>query len=412
MRGLELSPVLIALVSFAAVACGGNDNTPPPSDAGGHDTGPLDGGPGLDAGPADDAGTLLDAGNPDSPAADGGSAVCDAHAAGALVLERDVPTWSDRPYDLRLPSAYDCHVPVPVLLVFHGGGSNKNDMQLLSCPGTNPRVRPTDSEAPGCLNAIAETERIAVVYANGTRNPTAMGEVRTFNAGGGRDGYECVSGYACDNTSDDVAYVDDLLDDLETVVLVDRGRVFAAGISNGAAMSHRLACELPGRITAIAPISGGNQLAAVDTCVPPRAIPVLEIHGDADRAWPYLGGPGTGLVCTLTMCEDMVGIPDRSDLVRGPSTIGGWLARNGCDVTPVTSTLPDVDPGDGSTVTVDTWGACAEGVNVVLYSVAGGGHTWPGGFQYLAVATIGRTNRDINASQVMIDFFRAQTGDW
>jgi polyhydroxybutyrate depolymerase len=53
-------------------------------------------------------------------------------------------------------------------------------------------------------------------------------------------------------------------------------------------LTYRLGCEPAGRITAIAPVSGALN---VDGCRPARPLPVLAIHGTADHAVPYGGGP-------------------------------------------------------------------------------------------------------------------------
>jgi polyhydroxybutyrate depolymerase len=67
--------------------------------------------------------------------------------------------------------------------------------------------------------------------------------------------------------------------------------------------------------------------------------------------------------------------------------------------------MPDLDPDDGTTV---TWESCAggrDGTEVVLYAIEGGGHTWPGGYQYLPEFLIGKTCMDIKACEIIWDFF-------
>jgi polyhydroxybutyrate depolymerase len=66
--------------------------------------------------------------------------------------------------------------------------------------------------------------------------------------------------------------------------------------------------------------------------------------------------------------------------------------------------LPDATH-DGTGVRVSRGTACARGAPVVLYTVTGGGHTWPGGGQYLPSALIGATSRQFDASQVIWRFF-------
>ncbi|MFL5322067.1 MAG: alpha/beta hydrolase family esterase, partial [Myxococcaceae bacterium] len=191
---------------------------------------------------------------------------------------------------------------------------------------------------------------------------------------------------------DDLAYFRSLLDDLTHHFAIDEHRIFATGLSNGGAMSHRLACDLSDRIAAIAPVGGGNQLAVAQGCNPKRAVPVLEIHGTEDPCWSYDGGKGA---CVQRDGAIYVSIPD---------TVSGWAKRNGCAATPTTETLPD-STNDGTRVSIDRYGSCTADVSFV--KVEGGGHAWPGGYSYFSADMIGRTSTDVSANQLIWDFFKA-----
>ena len=193
---------------------------------------------------------------------------------------RKMPLWPARPYTVHLPPSYDGIQLHPVVIDLHGGGGNKKTARLSSCPNQNPK-------SPACLDRVADCEGFMVVYPDGTFEPSKDKQIRTFNAGGGADGNVCMSDYACETNIDDVRFFSDLLDALEANYRIDPTRVYVTGLSNGAAMSHRLACELSDRIAAIASIAGGNQFSTVRDCTPVRSVPVLEIHGTADRCVPY-----------------------------------------------------------------------------------------------------------------------------
>ena len=75
---------------------------------------------------------------------------------------------------------------------------------------------------------------------------------------------------------------------------------------------------------------------------------------------------------------------------------------NGCASSPKTATLPTV-VRDGTQVRTDTYTGCA--APVILYTVVGGGHAWPGGEPYLPARVVGRTTRQFDASQTMWSFF-------
>jgi polyhydroxybutyrate depolymerase len=69
--------------------------------------------------------------------------------------------------------------------------------------------------------------------------------------------------------------------------------------------------------------------------------------------------------------------------------------------------MPVVDSADPTRVTETRYGGCRDGAEVVLYSIRGGGHTWPGGPQYLPAFIIGKTSRQIDATSVIWSFFEA-----
>jgi polyhydroxybutyrate depolymerase len=410
--------VVLACVLLAASACGGSESSGSGGSggsggsvggsggsggvAGGSGSGGVGGASGS-GGVAGGAGSGGVAGSSGSGGVAGGGGPCSVLAAGPDDSERIVPAYDWRAFDLHVPPSYDCNTPTPVVLALHGGGGNKHAAAEITCPGDDPTSPPTDTNGPGCLNAIADQKGFVIVYPNGTKSPfTPKQDFRTFNAGGGQNGYNCTSGFACTSGVDEIAYFNALLDDVATIVNVDPKRVFATGMSNGAAMTHKLACLLSNRIAAIAPVAGGNQYAALEPCTPGRAIPVLHIHGDADNCWPYLGGPQT---CLPTVTGNFVGIPDQSNLTTGPSSIAGWVTRNGCSPTPTGEDLPDLVAGDGS-VHVSHYTGCNDNGDVDFYTVAGGGHFWPGGFSYNPNIA-GFKNRDINASEVILDFFAA-----
>lgn len=293
--------------------------------------------------------------------------------------------WENRDYRLYVPKSYDKLRPMPVMLVLHGGGGNGWTLYSLTCPDG----KSTNSK---CMNNIAEREGFIVVYPNGVENPS-INEVRTWNGGGGKEGYVCASGYACDNNFDDIGYFNALLDNLEDRINVDKNRVYATGISNGAAMSHRLACQLSDRITAIAPISFGNQYSANANCNPSRSVPVVEFHGTKDPYATYDGGQGHSI------------FGQENGLVVGaPQSVADWAERNGCSSN-ATQEMPD-SSNDGTTVTKISYYGCRNDGDVVLYRINDGGHTWPDGQEYAPAWTIGKTTRDINANEVMWDFLK------
>jgi polyhydroxybutyrate depolymerase len=305
-----------------------------------------------------------------------------AGESGSCLIE----SYPDRPYDVFLPSSYDSGVAMPLVLAFHGGGGSSDNGATMSCPENDI----TDAR---CLHGLGEHEGFVTVYPNGT-GFFPLKRLRTWNAGGGSEGWNCASGKACANKIDDLEYVDLLLEDLGTWLNIDRRRIYATGLSNGAAFSHRLACERAGTFAAIAAVAGSNQFSTGTSCDPVQGIGVLQIHGTEDPCWSY--------ETTDDRC-----------LGNGGSKLGalqstrGWVDVLACDVTPIETAFPDTV--DDATTTVATrWSGCDSDVGVLLLTVVGGGHTWPSGSPALPESVVGRITLDWG-SEVLWDFLSSHS---
>ncbi len=306
----------------------------------------------------------------------------DAQAGGKLSCP--VPGHVDRAFDLHIPGNWDGQTPLPVIFAFHGGGGNRKAAAKVTCPDGN-------RSHPACLVPVAKAAGFAVVLPDGTGS-RPLRNIRTWNAGGGRNGWNCTSGGACNSGVDDMKYLDDLLSAVGRVIPVDPARVHATGLSNGAAISHRWACERPEILASIVPVGGANQFeAAGGTCTHPVA--VLQIHGTADPCWTYEAS-------TKTCINTESGIKDGV-----PETMERWRTRNGCDGDPEVEELPDTRPDDGMSATMITYTGCT--ATVQLLRINGGGHTWPGGHAYLGTSRVGPVYRDIEGNPLIVEFFRA-----
>ncbi len=322
-----------------------------------------------------------------SPAAASLACATSALPNGAAEASFAVARWPDRDYDVLLPDAHRCDVPIGLVVILHGGGGNRTNMRKLTCPDG-------DVTSSGCLFRRALAAGFAVAFADGTA--AAMGAwrggLRTWNAGGGRDGAICVSGRACRQGVDDVAYFRALLAEVETRIDLDPRRVFVTGFSNGAAMAQRLGCEASDRVAAIAPVSGENQFALTG-CTPSAPVSVLDIHGTLDKCWPYAGGPG--------------GCIESGRYVSVEATLAGWAARNGCAAVPVRTPLAvtAVAP-DGTSIIQHSYSGCAAGGDLVHLEITGHGHYWPDGWSYARKSLLGGTmSRQLDANETIIAFF-------
>jgi len=155
-------------------------------------------------------------------------------------------------------------------------------------------------------------------------------------------------------------------------------------------MSQLLAARLSDRIAAIAAVSSGMAPAVAASLQPAAPVSILVINGTDDPLVPYRGGPV---------------VRDRGETISTNAIIRKWVTANHCKENPIVMQLPDTDPSDGTRVQKTAYLECAQHSVVALYRIDGGGHTWPGGSQYLPPAIIGRVSRDLNATQVIWQFF-------
>lgn len=287
-----------------------------------------------------------------------------------------------RDYTIHVPASWDGAASLPVIVAFHGGGGDREGAIRVTCPeGAR--------DGGACLSDVANQHGYVVVTPDGSSSRLKK-SLRTWNAGGG-GAWQCVSGRACEDNVDDVAYVNTLLDDVARVVPVDPGQVYATGLSNGGAMSHRLGCELADRFVAIAAVGGANQFATTQTCSPVQPVSVLQIHGTEDNCWQYDGGTGACLQ------------KDELPKVGARASTEAWAERLGCVSEPSEETLLDLQ-NDGTTTEVERWSGCQDGAVVELLTVRGGGHTWPQGWPYLE-RLAGRVSQDWSANEVIVAFF-------
>lgn len=326
------------------------------------------------------AGLALACGGP--VANDDGEDIASDEEALATYAVFSPPGYPDRPVYLHWPAGLAFRAPAPLLLVFHGGGHDAEKMVKITCPGGR-------TTSTGCLHRVAERAGFVTAFLSGTQGGAGR-TVRTWNAGGGRNGFSCISNYACDTNVDDLDYVDAVLDAIESTLNVDRDRFYATGVSNGGALAHRLACQMSDRIAAIAAVAAGNQFSTTARCSPRNVISILDVHGTGDELWPFDGGtmpmnPGNG-----------IGMYESSE---------DWARRNGCASTRSITELPDRDARDGTVAYRERWDRCRDG-DVELVVIEGGGHTWPSGWQYAPIGDVGRTSRDVNANELIVDFFR------
>ncbi len=249
---------------------------------------------------------------------------------------------STRTYLVHVPSNYDPQRKMSLVLVLHGATQS-----------------PESAERMSGMSELADSENFLVAY------PRGSGRLPTWNSG------NCC-GLAMREEVDDVAFIRALIDKLERDYPVDSRRIYVTGISNGAMMSFRLACELSDKIAAIAPVEGAQNLE----CHPSNRVSVLVFHGTADRLVPFKGG------------STPFQVGERRTDTPVMDTVTFWVNQDGYASAPQREETSEVY----TTINSD----CGGGTSVALYAIQGGRHMWPGARG---------SGNDVRATDIMSAFF-------
>lgn len=259
-------------------------------------------------------------------------------AAPGTTVETIMVGGATRQYLLHVPAGAGQGQPAALVLNLHGYSSSAAQQEQVSQ-----------------MSAKADSAGFIVAY------PEALGAPPSWKFGDRAEGRA------------DVAFIRDLIAKLSSQLNIDPARVYLAGISNGAEMSYRLTCDLGGAVAAFATVAGGYPLLA--SCQSAPATPAVAFHGTADAILAYAGRPPL-----LLPVRDWA---------------ASWAAHNRC--APAPSTI--LQQGE---VTGEQWGGCAGGADVVLYTIEGKGHSWPGSRMPASITT-----RAISATDIIWDFFAA-----
>lgn len=256
----------------------------------------------------------------------------------------------ERSYVLHVPANLDHNNPAPLVLVFHGRLGTGQLMEQMT--------------------GFSEMANQGFIVAY----PDGIG--RSWNAGHG-------VGLAESEGVDDVGFIARLIDALSAEFKIDPRRIYAAGMSNGGMFAYRLACELKGRIAAVASVAGPLPPQIADHCNQAGPLSILHIHGTADRIVPWEGG------------ETSSG----GKILSVDATMHLWAGAQKCSEQSV------ITFSKGN-VSCQSYSNCSTGAAVSLCRVEGGGHTWPGSQPAgILEAVVGPTNQDVNATAMIWTFF-------
>ena len=150
------------------------------------------------------------------------------------------------------------------------------------------------------------------------------------------------------STNPDLAFITQMLKQIEATECIDTSRVYASGFSDGAYLVSMLACTMSGTFAAIGAVSG---LQFPRPCHTTRPVPIITFHGTADPIVYFNGGVGTGSqrLVRQDSCDEQPNddhdhptrSPERSGHSRSRAALGhqGRLQPKGAE-------RPGVEPGD------------------------------------------------------------------
>jgi polyhydroxybutyrate depolymerase len=300
----------------------------------------------------------------------------------------------DRTYLLRLPGGYDHEQKYPVVILLHGMNQETDDMERLTR-----------------FDDLADKDGIIAVYPSalqgrwnvGVRPPAPQRTMMPMGRGGrhGGGGFPGGGGYPGGGQSggqgrgeeqrgpapaDEIAFLNQMLDQMATQFSVDTARIYVTGLSWGGFMAIKVGCAMADRIAAIAPV--GAAMPKTMVCLPTRPVSVVMINGTSDPVVPYGGGTEHNLQLPIVSVED---------------SAKAWAKIDRCAEKPSQTKLSAHEKG-GMETKVETYDGCQQGAQVVSYSVKGGGNTWPGGEQYEVEEQVGKTSQDLSANETIWNF--------
>jgi polyhydroxybutyrate depolymerase len=291
---------------------------------------------------------------------------------------------STRTFVVHLPQGYDSQQHYPVVILLHGRDQDAAQMARLTH-----------------FNEFADRDSIIAVYPNagngrwnigaGQPPPYGRGPYRRREPygpgypppGPRREPGERRQGAA---PSADMQFLHHMLDKVATHYSVDTRRIYAAGLGEGGFLALRMGCNMADRIAAIAAV--GAAMPRSLNCIPSRPVPVLLINGTDDPIVHYDGGRYKDGMLHLLSAED---------------SAKEWARMNRCSEKPAESKLPSLQKG-GKDTKVYFFDGCQENAQVALFAVKDGGHTWPGGEQYMIEKEVGKTSHAFDANETIWSF--------
>jgi len=309
-----------------------------------------------------------------------------------------------RTFIVHLPQGYDPQKHYPVVVMLHGENQDADDMSRLThfsqfaekngviavYPdaargkwniGVRPEAEPEMARSPyGRRRGYPGGGYPGGGYPGGSQNP-----------GGDRGNQNPDENKNRPEPADDVAFLNQMLDQIALKYAVDTHRIYAAGLGDGGFMALRAGCTMADRIAAVAAVSA--ELPKTMICLPQRPIGAVFIEGTDDPIAPYQGG----------MYKT-----ERFRLLSAEESSKTWAKFDRCSEKPAQGKLAAPQKGGKETKTL-TFSDCHENAQVMLYTIRDGGHTWPGGEQYSSEKEVGKVSYSLNANETVWGFLSTKS---
>jgi polyhydroxybutyrate depolymerase len=251
-----------------------------------------------------------------------------------------------RSYILHVPPAYSKDVDMPLVIVMHGYTATAEGMEQWTH-----------------MSDKADEEGFIVAYPNGIPYPWNENNPQAWNCGGPWEEWT--------TQTDDVGFIDDMIERISTHYTIDPNRIFITGHSNGSRMTYRLGFELSHKIAAIAPVSG--QMVYESEEIPDYPVSVLHLHALDDNTVKYYGEHN----------------PNETNYESVDSILTRWSSYYSCNNIPDTILLKD-------DYLVKSWNCNDTNIDIVLYVMQRGTHQW---------FTV--ENSGLDANDIIWEFFKS-----
>jgi poly(3-hydroxybutyrate) depolymerase len=207
----------------------------------------------------------------------------------------------NRTFNVHVPPSYDGRTAVALVFDLHGFSGDGPGQLALS--GFGP---------------VADANNFIVVAPTGYMN--------SWNG-------DIAYGAAYDAHIDDVGAMKAIVEYLAGIANINRAKVYATGLSNGAAMSNTLACQAADTFAAVAPVSDPLDIGLA-TCHPIRPISVLGFHGYSDEYVPYEGGQGLGPALPAPFPSIPDTLKNWASIMKckGAAELIAFAGRNKCEI--------------------------------------------------------------------------------